>query len=268
MSRFLFSSSCSNYGAAGGALLDETSPLRPVTAYGESKVRVEPIWQGSPDQTSSSFRCATRPPTAYRLGSACDVVVNNLTAWAFTTGSVRLKSDGTPWRPLIHIRDIAQAFLLLLDAPPDDVNGKAFNVGATDAEPPDPRRGPHRRRSRAGLRGRAGPDASPDTRNYRVDCDLLARTVGFRPSGTSSVARPSCTRRSARSASRWPMSRARATSGLRRFAGWSMRARSDPTSASPFRSADHGRRSGRCSDPPQRPRRHAGLLQPLRSWSP
>ena len=180
VARFLFSSSCSNYGAAGGALLDETSPLRPVTAYGESKVRVEAdLGQlAADDYVVVSLRNATAYGVSPRL--RCDVALNNLAAWAFTTTSVRLKSDGTPWRPLVHIRDIAQAFLLALNAPVADVNGKAFNVGATQAN--------HQIRELAevvagvvpGCEVELASDASPDTRNYRVNCDLFARTVGFR----------------------------------------------------------------------------------------
>jgi len=179
--RFLFSSSCSNYGAAGGALLDESSPLRPVTAYGESKVRVEAdLWElAADDHVVVSLRNATAYGVSPRL--RCDVALNNLTAWGFTTGGVRLKSDGTPWRPVVHIRDIAEAFLLALDAPAADVNGKAFNVGATDAN--------HQIRELAEVVARVVPgcevelasDASPDTRNYRVNCDLFAQTVGFHP---------------------------------------------------------------------------------------
>jgi nucleoside-diphosphate-sugar epimerase len=180
--RFAFASSCSNYGAAGDASVDEQSELNPVTAYGESKVRVErDVSQMADDSFSPTFlRCATAYGVSPRL--RFDIVLNNLVAWAFTSGKVFLKSDGTPWRPIVHIEDISRAFLAVLTAPRELVHAQAFNVGRNDQN--------YRIREIAEIVKETVPgceiafakDAGPDKRNYRADFSKIARILpGFQP---------------------------------------------------------------------------------------
>lgn len=183
--RFLFASSCSNYGAAGDDFLTETAAFNPVTPYGQSKVDVErDVIEMADDTFSPTF---LRASTAYGVSPRIrfDLVVNNLAAWAFSTGEVRLKSDGMPWRPLVHVEDISAAYIAVLEADRDLVHGKAFNVGSTTEN--------YRIRDVAQIihellpESHIGfaPDAAPDTRNYRVDCCHIARTLhAFKPQWT------------------------------------------------------------------------------------
>ncbi len=129
--RYIFSSSCSNYGAAGDDFLDETAAFHPVTPYAQSKVWVErDVAKLADDSFSPTFlRSATAFGVSARLRA--DLVVNNLVGYAYTTGDVLIKSDGMPWRPLVHIEDIARAFVAVLEAPRDLVHNEAFNVGMT-----------------------------------------------------------------------------------------------------------------------------------------
>lgn len=177
VSRYIFSSSCSNYGAGGEEWLMEESSFNPVTAYGESKVLTErDVSALADDSFSPTF---LRNATAYGVSPRLrfDLVLNNLTAWAFTTGKIMMKSDGSPWRPIVHIRDIARAFIAVLGAPRELIHNEAFNVGVTEDN--------LQIRDIANIVGETVPNchvefakgASPDKRCYKVDCDRLPRVL-------------------------------------------------------------------------------------------
>lgn len=180
--RFLFASSCSTYGAGGEGIIDESTPLRALTAYGESKVRSEADLQALAGRDFCVV--SLRNATAYGLSPRMrfDLVLNNLVAWAAATGQVLLKSDGLAWRPLVHVEDIARAFLALLEADPSTVCGKAYNVGREADN--------FRIRDLADLIGRVvsgcsvsyAAGATVDTRNYRVSFQRLRQEVpAFQP---------------------------------------------------------------------------------------
>jgi nucleoside-diphosphate-sugar epimerase len=184
--RYLFASSCSLYGLAGtDDMLTETAAFNPITPYGASKVRVEQeVSQLADDKFSPTF---LRNATAYGVSPRLrgDVVVNNLMAAAYTTGEVSVQSDGTPWRPLVHIEDISRAFLAILEAPRSLIHNQAFNVGRTQEN--------YRVRDLANLVREVVPGSKvtyaagggPDPRCYRVDCDKIAKTLpAFQPQWT------------------------------------------------------------------------------------
>lgn len=184
--RYLFSSSCSNYGSAGDALRTEDSELAPLTPYADSKVRVErDVARLADDAFSPVF---LRNATAYGVSPRLrfDLVLNNLVAWAFTTGKVHIKSDGTPWRPIVHIEDIGRAFLAVLDAPRETTHNMAINVGATTENYQVRDIAEIVREAVPGSQIEFAEGASPDPRNYRVDFSLIERLVpGFKPQWTA-----------------------------------------------------------------------------------
>lgn len=185
--RFLFSSSCSNYAGGDGQLQDENTPMNPVTPYAVSKAQseVDLAALASPDFSPIYLRNATAFGVSPRI--RFDLVVNNLTAWAVTTGQVRLKSDGTVWRPLVHIEDIATAFIALMEAPREVVHNEAFNVVGDEQN--------FLVRDIAEMVHEIVPDcevsfaetAARDFRNYRVSNEKIRTTVDHKPTWTASA---------------------------------------------------------------------------------
>ena len=180
--RFIFSSSCSNYGAGGTEMLTEESASNPVTPYGLSKVLVErDVSKLADDSFSPTFlRNATAFGVSPRL--RFDLVLNNLVAWAYATGRVHIKSDGSAWRPIVHIEDISRAFLAVLEAPLDVVHNQAFNVGRTEDN--------YQIRDLAEIveatvpetKIEYAPGGTADQRCYRVDCSKIQRMLpAFQP---------------------------------------------------------------------------------------
>lgn len=188
-SRFVFSSSCSNYGAAGDDYIDESAELNPVTPYGESKVYVER--DVAPLADANFSPTFLRNSTAYGVSPRLrfDLVLNNLVAWAFTTGRVFIKSDGTNWRPIVHIEDISRAFVAVLEAPRAKVHNGIYNVGQTSEN--------YQIRDIAEIVRETVPgsrvdyaedpvDTGPDRRNYRVNCDFIQQELpNFKPQWTA-----------------------------------------------------------------------------------
>jgi nucleoside-diphosphate-sugar epimerase len=174
--RYLFASSCSLYGAAGSRAVSEEAELFPVTPYGETKALAERELAGLADDSFSPTYL--RNATAYGFSPRLrlDVVVNNLTAVAMTTGEVRLESDGSPWRPLVHVADICRTFLAALEAPRELVHDQAFNVGRDEDNVQVRDIAEIVRETVPGSRLSLAAEAGPDLRNYRVDFSKLTST--------------------------------------------------------------------------------------------
>jgi len=184
--RFVFASSCSTYGAAGpDDILDESADFNPVTAYGDSKVRAEgDIGLLADDSFSPVY---LRNATAYGWSPylRADVVVNNLSGWAFTKGEVMIKSDGSPWRPLVHLDDICAAFIAAIEAPREAIHNQAFNVGQNKENYQIRDVAEFVRKGIPNSSIEYAPGGEPDTRCYRVNFSKITEQLpGFVPSWT------------------------------------------------------------------------------------
>jgi|TARA_B100000795_G_scaffold269902_1_gene261032 nucleoside-diphosphate-sugar epimerase len=183
--KFIYSSSCSLYGIAGDDALDETAELNPVTAYAKSKVATEVALA----KLSDDDFCVTYLRNATAFGDSpklrTDLVVNNLVGWAVTKGEIKIMSDGSPWRPLVHAEDIARAFVAMIETDASIINNEAFNVGMNTEN--------FRIREVAQMVGEVVPNCEvvitgehgSDSRTYRVNFDKIKNLVpAFQPKWT------------------------------------------------------------------------------------
>jgi nucleoside-diphosphate-sugar epimerase len=178
--RFLFASSCSLYGSAGSDMIDEESPAEPITPYALSKYSAEQDLQMMASESFSPilFRCATAH--GYSPKIRFDLVINNLVAWAVTTGDILIKSDGSPWRPFVHVVDICEALTASLKAPRGYIHNQIFNIGATSENYQVKDVAAMVERIIPACRVTYAKGGGPDKRCYRVNCDKFARYVrGF-----------------------------------------------------------------------------------------
>ncbi|MFC1648705.1 NAD-dependent epimerase/dehydratase family protein [Nanoarchaeota archaeon] len=180
--RFLFSSSCSTYGASGDKMIDESGTFNPVTPYGKSKVYVERDLSKMADENFTPVYL--RNATVYGMSPRIrfDLVLNNLVAWAFTTQKIFMKSDGTPWRPIVHVADVCRAFIAAMEAPKELVHDKAFNVGINEDNYQISEVAEAVRDTVPDSYIEYAEGAGPDKRCYRVDCNLIKKTLkDFKP---------------------------------------------------------------------------------------
>jgi nucleoside-diphosphate-sugar epimerase len=183
--RWLFASSCSLYGLAGDEMLTEEAGFNPITPYGESKIKTEQEVRVLADDDFSPvyLRNATAYGVSPRLRG--DIVVNNLVGYAVTQGDVLIQSDGSPWRPLVHVEDISRAFLAVLEAPRELIHSQAFNVGRNEDNLRVREIADMVKAVVPGCTIRYAEGGGPDPRSYRVDCSKIARTLpAFRPHWT------------------------------------------------------------------------------------
>jgi len=175
--RYLFAASCSVYGAGKKLDLDEGDPLNPLTAYAKSKIETEQAVSALADQdfTPAFLRNATAYGHSPML--RIDLVVNNLLACAVATGEIRILSDGSPWRPLIHCHDIARAFVAFMNAPKQNIHNKAINVGGNRENYQVRDIGNKVQRLIPSAKINYTGEIGADPRNYRVKFDLLTKLL-------------------------------------------------------------------------------------------